>query len=112
MNIQASTGNVCVLQINLFYTTFLYHILFSFFFLKQLPKEEGIIRNSRKNNKTQLYKNYENRSDVILTEEGSLVLRKVNFSQAGRYKCYLAGMVGYRNNDSYVMLNVTGKLWM
>ncbi|KAG7332569.1 hypothetical protein KOW79_004403 [Hemibagrus wyckioides] len=74
---------------------------------KQLPNEEGIIRNSRRQNTTQLYKKYENRSDVILTEEGSLVLMKVNFSQAGRYKCYLAGKVGHRNNDSYVMLNVT-----
>ncbi|XP_060738236.1 uncharacterized protein LOC132854095 isoform X1 [Tachysurus vachellii] len=74
---------------------------------KQLPKEEGIIRNSRRLNITQLYKNYENRTDVILTEEGSLVLMKVNFSQAGRYKCYLAGKVGYKNNDSIVTLNVT-----
>ncbi|KAK3566515.1 hypothetical protein QTP86_034025 [Hemibagrus guttatus] len=73
---------------------------------KQFPVEEGIIRNSWRQNKTQLYKNYENRTDVFLTE-GSLVLKKVNFSQAGRYKCYLAGKVGHRNNDSYVILNVT-----
>ncbi|XP_017324081.1 uncharacterized protein LOC108265844 isoform X1 [Ictalurus punctatus] len=74
---------------------------------KVSPNKEGIIRNSTKEGKPQLYKNYENRTDVSLTEEGSLVLQKVNFSQAGMYKCYLAGKVGHRNNESFVILNVT-----
>ncbi|KAB5567315.1 hypothetical protein PHYPO_G00231360 [Pangasianodon hypophthalmus] len=74
---------------------------------KNFSNKEGIIRKSVKHSKPQLYKSYENRTDVFITEEGSLVLKKVNFSQAGPYKCYLAGKVGHRNNESFVMLNVT-----
>lgn len=57
-----------------------------------------------------MYKNYENRTDVFLTEEGSLVLKNVNFSQAGIYKCYLAGKVGHKNNISFIILNISGDL--
>ncbi|KAF4072420.1 hypothetical protein AMELA_G00262930 [Ameiurus melas] len=74
------------------------------------PIKEGIIRNSTRQSKPQPYKNYENRTDVSLTEDGSLVLQKVNFSQGGMYKCYLAGKFGHRNNESFVILNVTGNL--
>ncbi|KAF7695462.1 uncharacterized protein LOC124399840 [Silurus meridionalis] len=74
---------------------------------KDSPTKEGIIRISTKLTTPVLYKYYENRTDVSLTNEGSLVLEMVNFSQAGTYKCYLAGKVGHRNNVSYVMLSVT-----
>ncbi|KAI5610301.1 hypothetical protein C0J50_5124 [Silurus asotus] len=74
---------------------------------KDSPNKEGIIRISTKLTTPVLYKYYENRTDVSLTNEGSLVLEMVNFSQAGTYKCYLAGKVGHRNNVSYVMLSVT-----
>ncbi|KAF5889186.1 leucine-rich repeat-containing protein 24-like, partial [Clarias magur] len=71
------------------------------------PNQEGIIRKSTKENKTELYQNYVNRTDVALTEDGSLVLSNVNFTQAGTYRCYLAGKVGHRSNDSFVTLNIS-----
>ncbi|KAF5889185.1 leucine-rich repeat-containing protein 24-like, partial [Clarias magur] len=71
------------------------------------PNQEGIIRKLTREKKTQLYQNYVNRTDVTLTEDGSLVLSNVNVTQAGTYRCYLAGKVGHRNNESFVMLNIS-----
>lgn len=103
-----ASNKAFLMQVEIHLTVFKY---FSFFPIQDSPNKEGIIRNSSKGH-PELYKNYENRTDVSLTEEGSLVLKNVNFSQAGRYMCHLAAEVGHRNNDSYVILNVSGNLWM
>ncbi|XP_060788193.1 uncharacterized protein LOC132893270 [Neoarius graeffei] len=77
---------------------------------KDSPDSEGIIRKSSRQGKLERYKNYMNRSDVSLTEEGFLVLENVDFSQAGTYKCYLAGKIGSKNNELFVRLNVTERV--
>lgn len=85
------------------------HHPFTFLFQKS-PFKDGIIRLTRKDNKKQLFKTYENRADVSMTEDGSLRLINVNFSQAGMYHCHVAAKAGFINNDSYIFLNVSGKL--
>ncbi|KTF84470.1 hypothetical protein cypCar_00002157 [Cyprinus carpio] len=53
---------------------------------------------------------YYNMTNVFLEDKETLLLNKVQPSDSGTYKCYLAAEVGGQNDDSFIGLNVSGNL--
>lgn len=61
----------------------------------------------RKNGEDTIFTNL---TSVSLGEKETLELHNVQPSDSGEYKCYLAAEVGGRNDDSFIRLNISGKL--